>query len=311
MAGRWPRVVGSLGPRMADLLPGFMGPHGDGRDLDPVKRWRVSECEAIEGSMRLCEGCNGLPECRQPADLNDGGGSGITGAVYVPAVHLGEVIRMVRFCKYERLRKQASEKPWMEKRHAEFTFKGYVVTDNNRPAFVACQRFVRDAANRLEMGRGLVLSGSTGVGKTHLASAIFSAVVKDLHVSASFVVVPKFLDELRNRYGDREGSLRTDTAAAYLAATSDAKLLVLDDLQLRNVTPWVIDAIKGIIDHRYRNLLSTIVTTGWTPEQMGEILEEQVPSRLVQQCEWYNIVEVDWRREQAKKVGGRKPSPKQ
>lgn len=290
LQSKWPRVIGMLGDRINQVCTGYM-------EGDRVT-WRTHDLDQIEGSMKLCEGCPGLPDCKQPDILSGAAhGSSTTGHLFVPLVSTGTILKAVRPCKYELLRAQAKSRPWVEKRHAEMTFKGFIVTDANRAAFNACQKYVRNVEDKILEGRGLVLSGPTGVGKTHLASAIFQNAMQRLQVRGSFVVVPPFLDELRSKYGDNLGS---ESAAAFMAGVVDTKLLVLDNLEIRNVTPWVIDTLFNIIDHRYRNLLSTIVTTGWAMEQMAEVLEEKTPSRLVQLCEWYHVNEVDWRREEAK-----------
>jgi len=292
MQATWPRVIGVLGDRINQVGTGYLG------DC-PQAAWRKHELDKIEGSMKMCEGCAGLPHCKQ-RDILEGQssyGSAQVGFLYIPQVHMGWIQGALRTCKYERIRAQAKSKPWIEKRHAEMTFKGFVVTEANRPAFMACNKYVRNLDEVIKEGRGIVLSGATGVGKTHLASAIFqNAVLRG--VQGSFTVVPAFLDDLRSRYGD---NIQGEAASAYMAAILNSQLLVLDNMEIRNVTPWVIDTLFNIIDHRYRNLQATIVTTGWTAEQMAEVLEEKIPSRLVQLCKWYHVDEVDWRREDARK----------
>lgn len=306
ITGKWPRVAGLLGPRLQEVPTGYLGPEGDGSKLDSMRRWRKDLLNELDGSMKLCEGCVGLPECKQ---IDGFPGSSTTGVVHVPMVDFaGNIQRAVRYCKFEKMRQEANQRPWMEKRHAEFTFKGFIVTDANRAAFTACRKYVRNLQEEIQAGKGLVLSGSTGVGKTHLASAIFSQAAQQ-GIMGSFCVVPALLDEVRRRYGDKEGGLTKPDAAAYMSAVTGAPLLVLDNMEIRNVTPWVVDTLFSIVDHRYRNLMPTLVTTGWTAEQMSEALEEKVPSRLLHSCEWYHVNEVDWRRETAKgttRRGGRK-----
>jgi len=307
LQAKWPRVIAMLGDRTNQVCTEYL-------DDPQSASWRTHELNVMEGSMKLCEGCSGLPDCKQ-RDIIDGlegadMGSAIVGHLYVPAVHMGWIQKTIRTCKYERLRAQSKARPWVEKRHAEMTFKGFIVTDANRAAFNACNKYVRTLDEKIAEGRGIVLSGPTGVGKTHLASAIFQNAMQRIQVRGSFVVVPAFLDEIRSKYGD---NLNTEGASAFIAGVVNTKLLVLDNLEIRNVTPWVIDTLFNIIDHRYRNLLATIVTTGWTAEQMAEVLEEKIPSRLVQLCEWFHVNEVDWRKEEARgrnrKRGPRKPGP--
>ncbi len=117
----------------------------------------------------------------------------------------------------------------------------------------------------------LLLSGSYGCGKTHLAAAIVNQRVAQ-GGSALFVVVPDLLDHLRAAYapGAEEGY------DARFEAVRSAPLLVLDDLGTEAPTPWAAEKLFQILNHRYNARLPTVFTTNHSLED----LDERLRSRL-------------------------------
>ena len=94
------------------------------------------------------------------------------------------------------------------------TFANFQVESFNRQAYSVCRKF---AANFVKVtdGKGLILCGKSGRGKTHLACAIINA-IKDQH-STAFAHIPTLLEQLRQGKGNLEQLIGVD-------------LLVLDDL---------------------------------------------------------------------------------
>lgn len=101
----------------------------------------------------------------------------------------------------------------------------------------------------------VLLSGSYGCGKTHLAAAIANRRVQ-LGYPALFVVVPDLLDHLRATYAP-------SSIVPYdkrLEEIRSAPLLVLDDLGTHSATPWAQEKLYQIFDYRYNARLPTVIT---------------------------------------------------
>jgi DNA replication protein DnaC len=153
--------------------------------------------------------------------------------------------------------------------------------DTFLPDGVALPESVRTALHRafdisLEYAkrpRGwLVLLGSYGAGKTHLAAAITNYNI-DLGRPAIFVVVPDLLDHLRAAFGPNSESGVDER----LETIRETPLLVLDDLGAHHSTPWAQEKLFQILNSRYNSRLPTVVTTN----QRLEELDPRVASRLV------------------------------
>ena len=116
----------------------------------------------------------------------------------------------------------------------------------------------------------LLLMGSYGCGKTHLAAAIANEVVS-MGVETLFLTVPDLLDWLRYSFSSDE-----TTYESRFEEIKNIRFLVLDDLGTQNTTAWAREKLFQIINHRYTHKLPTVVTTNIG---LNEI-DERVSSRL-------------------------------
>ena len=116
----------------------------------------------------------------------------------------------------------------------------------------------------------LLLMGSYGCGKTHLAAAVANEVVS-MGVQTLFLTVPDLLDWLRYSFSSEESSYESR-----FEEIKNIRFLVLDDFGTQNTTPWAREKLFQIINHRYTHKFPTIVTTNIG---LSEI-DERVSSRL-------------------------------
>lgn len=142
-----------------------------------------------------------------------------------------------------------------------------------------------NAANTFaENPRGwLVLVGSYGCGKTHLAAAIgnYRAAMGEAPI---FVVVPDFLDHLRATFSPNS-SVSYDHLFEQVRT---APLLILDDLGTQSATPWAREKLYQIFNYRYNAKLATIITTS---SQLSD-MDPRIRSRMLDTriCSLYAIL---------------------
>lgn len=159
-----------------------------------------------------------------------------------------------------------------DKTFVDFVTEPATVTPSQATSLRMALRRARDFA---ENPQGwLLLQGTYGCGKTHLAAAIANRQV-ELGNSVLFVSVPDLLDHLRatyaptstTRYDERFQQIRTH------------RLVILDDLGAESPTPWAQEKLYQIFNYRYMRRLPTVITTNADLDQ----IDPRIRSRLVDQ----------------------------
>lgn len=180
-------------------------------------------------------------------------------------------------------------------RLSHLTFENFNTSGNPKAEFISPQEVANlheifDAAEKFAEGlKGwLLLEGSYGCGKTHLAAAIANRAVYR-GIPTLFITVPDLLDSLRFSYSDPETSFEFR-----FEEIRNAALLVMDDFGTHNATPWAQEKLFQIINYRYVNKLPTVITTNLILDE----IESRIRSRL-QDFEFVKYVRItapDYRR---------------
>ena len=158
-----------------------------------------------------------------------------------------------------------------------------------RHAVAAVRHYVDTLDERLAEGDGLWLSGSIGTGKTWLAMLVARYAIERGRGVAVYSV-PRLLSEIRRTY-DGEGQ----TTLELLDQLTSVPLLVLDDAGTERTNPWVLEQLYTIINERWQERRSIVMTTNLDMIQMEERLGERAASRLVGMCETVLLDGVDHR----------------
>jgi DNA replication protein DnaC len=166
--------------------------------------------------------------------------------------------------------------------HGDQTFDTFVLREKELSAeqVASLQQaffFARNYAGNPE--DWLLLTGSYGCGKTHLAAAIANERVSQGHQTL-FVVVPDLLDHLRATYAPNS----TVPYDRRLHEIRNAPLLILDDLGTHSATPWAQEKLYQIFNHRYNARLPTIITASDDAK-----IDERLKSRLLDRGRCTNI----------------------
>jgi DNA replication protein DnaC len=135
-------------------------------------------------------------------------------------------------------------------------------------AFQLAQSFAEDPNG------WLVLMGTYGCGKTHLAAAIANYRASQ-GFPVMFVVVPDMLDHLRATFNP---SSETSYDRRFEEIRS-APLLILDDLGSQATRPWVQEKLYQLVNYRYNAELPTVITTADALEEIDARLRARLMDR--------------------------------
>lgn len=181
-----------------------------------------------------------------------------------------------------RLRKRGFPEPSMQ----EWTFAN---DDGSNPKMTqAMKNYVEHFDTFKEEGRGLMLFGTTGTGKTYLAACAANALINK-GIPCLVTNIKRIKNELQDRFEGRQ---------RYLDNLNSFPLLVLDDLGAESKTDYVQDIVYEVIDSRYRANLPIIITTNLTREELlnpESIKQQRIYSRLFEMCTPIEVVGKDRR----------------
>jgi DNA replication protein DnaC len=154
------------------------------------------------------------------------------------------------------------------------------------------------ASNLREQGRGLLLEGPPGVGKTHLAVAVLKQVMDASGARGMFYDTRDLLRIIRSTY---DPSIRA-TELDILRPVMNADLLVLDDLGAEKTSEWVEETMNLIVNTRYNERRLTIFTSNYLdipddsdPNSLLFRIGFRMRSRLHEMCEFIQMDGADYR----------------
>jgi len=125
--------------------------------------------------------------------------------------------------------------------------------------------------------------GEVQTGKTILAAQMMMLELRRIYINAIaehhnktlFVSFPDMLADIKRTYGSPENT--DDILRKYWNAT----FLVIDDFVTTRPTEWVVETIYALINYRYENLLTTVITSNYGLKELESILGEQrITSRI-------------------------------
>ena len=186
-------------------------------------------------------------------------------------------------CRVQRRVQRMLERARIPKRYEHCTLENYEsgfrgADKSLKAARLMIQRFVEGYPLETD-GKGLLITGDIGVGKTHVAVGL--------------------LKEVQNSYNRDVAA----TELSILRPVFEAEVLVLDELGAAKPTDWVWDTVAQILNSRYNERRTTIITTNYAnapgllaargqgeaklamrDETLGDRIGERMLSRLQEMC---------------------------
>jgi DNA replication protein DnaC len=209
-------------------------------------------------------------------------------------------------CRVERRAARMLDRARIPRRYEHCTLDSYEsgfrgADKSLKSALLMAQRFVEGYPVETD-GRGLLLTGDIGVGKTHVAVGLLKELIARRGVSGLFYDYRELLKEVQNSY-NREVAA---TELGILRPVFEAEVLVLDELGAAKPTDWVWDTVAQILNSRYNERRTTIITTNYAnsgglmalaangqesaakramrDETLGDRIGERMLSRLQEMC---------------------------
>ncbi len=179
--------------------------------------------------------------------------------------------------KREREEARQRRRKWAEipDMFADATLKGYRRVSGAEEAFEAVKEYLLNREENWRAGRGLILMGAVGCGKTHLGCAVLNCALEDGY-HAAYWNVPQQLERMMYGHADEDEQQRILDKAIM------AQVLLLDDLGAEKASDWTRKELVIILDERYRENKPTIVTSNLmlTEDELRNTCGARAYSRL-------------------------------
>lgn len=187
--------------------------------------------------------------------------------------------------KVQRLRKAG----FTESRLSSYTFDS---DDGSNPELgKLARKYVDNFPKLRSMGKGLLLFGDVGSGKTFMASAIANALIEK--------GVPCCVTSFTHL-----SNLEITKRQEFINGMGYFDLLVIDDLAAERNTEYMNEMVYAVIDARYRSGLPLIVTTNLTSDELKNAQDtnkRRIYSRLFDMTYPYEVTGKDRRRQNLRK----------
>lgn len=141
----------------------------------------------------------------------------------------------------------------------------------------AMRNFVDNFPTFQKEGKGLLLFGTVGTGKTFLAACVANALI-DSGIPCLVTNFARIANEVQGLFEGKQ---------EYYDNLNCFPLLVIDDLSAERKTEYMQEIVFNVIDSRYRANLPLIITTNLTREELmhpSDLSYKRIFSRLFEMC---------------------------
>jgi DNA replication protein DnaC len=193
-------------------------------------------------------------------------------------------------------------------RYANCDFSSY--RTDARQMLAAAKITLEKWADQYPLDRtGLLVTGPSGVGKTHLSVAALKQLLKK-GIHCRFCDYRELLKQIQNSYNPSVQA----TELEVLKPVFETEVLLLDDLGAVKPSEWVWDTVSLVLNTRYNDNRTTIITTNFmdgppaTAEEkadsaryanreqsLGDRIGERMRSRLFEMCRLVQVQGKDYR----------------
>lgn len=158
-------------------------------------------------------------------------------------------------------------------------------TQAHQHALSVCRDYAESFDDHASAGRGLILAGKPGTGKSHLVGAVLQHLLprRDVRYTTCMDMI-RAVRETWRRDSDR-------TESQVLGMLQRLDLLAIDEIGMQYGTEGEQTILFDVLDRRYREVKPTIILTNQDQKGLREFVGERTYDRLIETCRW---VAFDW-----------------
>lgn len=154
----------------------------------------------------------------------------------------------------------------------------------------AMKAYVENFANFRTKGKGLLLYGSVGTGKTFYAACVVNALI-DKGYPCLMTNFSRLTNQIAGMWDGKQ---------EYIDSLSMFSLVAIDDLGVERDTEYMNENVTTIIDSLYRARVPMIITSNYTPRELtdaDDIRKKRVYDRLLERLHPVKVDGISRRKE--------------
>ena len=186
---------------------------------------------------------------------------------------------------YKKLIHRIYKETYMKANYQNKNFENYNAKLVNRKAVEIVKDYTKKCIEGSE-ANGMIITGASGIGKTHLAAAIANKLIE----SGKIVLMGRLttlLDKIKETFVDS-----TKSENELIELYSNVEMIIIDDLGTERISKWALEKLYTIVENRNENRLPIIITTRFDKDGLlerfkdgqDEQLADAVISKLYQMC---------------------------
>lgn len=223
--------------------------------------------------------------------------------VVIEALGIDKIVPCICECKRkeradEEMRKKQEEYDrkrricFAETNMSSWTFEN---DDRQNPKLSdAMQRYVEGFSKYMKEGKGLLLHGDVGTGKTYFAACIANRLI-DRGYAVQVTNFARLSNQIQGTFEKQE----------LIDSLNENHLIVIDDLGAERKSEYMQEMVFNIIDSRYRSGRPFIITTNLTIDEIKkpqDVSYARIYDRILQRCFPVEMKGVSRRRQEVRET---------
>lgn len=174
---------------------------------------------------------------------------------------------------------------YVGRKFQEMNFENFNINSGNEIAVEVAKDYTNKSIEEMPK-EGLIITGKSGLGKTHLAASIANKLIE----TDKIVLMGRLtmlLDMIKETFRD---NIKSENELIELYSNVD--MIIIDDLGTEKISQWALEKLYTIIQNRNENGLPIIITTRFDKQGLierfsqsqDEQLVDAIISKLYQMC---------------------------
>ena len=138
--------------------------------------------------------------------------------------------------------------------------------------------------------KGILMRGTTGLGKTHLSLAIANEVISRGY-SVVYVSAPDILSKIEHEHFSYDYAGEQELMQSLI----ECDLLIVDDLGTEFITQFTTTTIYNLFNTRVNQSKPMVINTNLTEEEIKSTYSQRFTSRIMSSCDLLNFIGTDIR----------------